>query len=611
MTGASNSDTLTQNDNLLGNVRFELADLLFFENRAGIKCLFWFLIPLTIALLNSIPPISVACWTSAMLLNQISWLYLSERYCHSHLNVRKSNLSLYLTLFNVCALLCGCGVGFASWAFFNVDNVTMQIILHTVIIGIACMSPQTMGFAPVATYCLSLPAMLPMSLLYLARGTAIDVIAGILFLGMMGYMVYNTMRVHGHLKLAIRLKIENGDLAQRMGVEKDKALLANRAKGDFLATMSHEIRTPMNGVLGMLQILRDTQLNPRQHNYLNSAMDSADALLELLNDILDFSKIDSGHLDLEEISFDWIALIGEIALLNRILARQKGLEFHLEVPAEGSTLVIGDPGRLRQILNNLISNALKFTDQGKIEVKAQIENETENEVFLQISVSDTGIGIDDESRERLFKVFTQVDSSMSRKYGGSGLGLSISRQLAKLMGGDIQVTSELGKGSCFKARVRFPKAKEVTAIEIPNISISDQLNKAHRFRGKVLLVEDDPVSQKVARVMMNKFGIDPLAVSSGTEALEAVSQEAWDLIFMDCQMPGMDGMETTRRIRATLQDEMLSQPTVVALTANVKKEDRDACLRAGMNDFMMKPLRKERLRNCLEKYLPVAVKETI
>jgi len=610
MIAVGSSETPLGREEVLGNVRVELADLLFFENRAGIKCLFWFLIPLTLALLNSLPPLSVSIWTCVMLANQLCWLGLSEHYCRLTSMERKRRMRTYLKIFHVCALLCGCGFGFASWAFFKVDDVTMQIILHAVVIGVACLAPQTMSFAPLATFCLSFASLLPISVFYFLKGDTTSLIAGTLFLGILAYLSYNTLRVYRHLKQAIQLKIENADLANRMLQAKERAELGNRAKGDFLATMSHEIRTPMNGILGMLQILRETSLNPRQHNYLNTAMDSAEALLELLNDVLDFSKIDAGHLELEQISFDWIALIGEIALLNRILARQKGLDFHLDVPAEGITYVTGDPSRLRQILNNLISNALKFTEEGRILVQAEIEEETEETICLCISVTDSGIGIDPDSCSKLFNVFTQVDSSMSRRYGGSGLGLSISQRLAKMMGGGIDVSSVQGKGSCFTVRVRFPKAP-TDFLELPNISIDAQLQKAHNFRGRVLLVEDDKVSQRVARIMLNKYGIEPEIVSCGTDALKQAQEAAWDLIFMDCQMPGMDGLETTRRIRAQQPEDQWKPPVIVALTANVKKEDKEACFAAGMNDFLMKPLRKEQLRQCLERYLSVTSKEAV
>ncbi len=405
------------------------------------------------------------------------------------------------------------------------------------------------------------------------------------------------------LKKNILLSLEKDSLFARLVEAKERAESTANAKTAFLATMSHEIRTPVNGLMGMLEILRETELSGSQRNYLNTASRSAESLLQLLNDILDFSKIEVGRLELEKVPFDWIAMVGEIALMNRVLAADKGIGFHLDIPPEGTSIVLGDPMRLRQIMNNLLSNALKFTHEGSVTLRAAIQSESAGKIMLSISVKDTGIGIEQEAQERLFQHYQQASAATTRNYGGTGLGLAISQQLAHLMGGNIRCNSEPGKGSEFILSVPFQKASADAMAGLANSRGARQ----DRFRAKILVVEDDPVSQRVAVLMLKSFGIIPTVVNTGKAAMEVEAGESFDLIFMDARLPDMNGFEAARMISARRKkrpspEDGVQRPAIVAMTGADTPEDRRVAAECGVVDFLSKPVRKRDMRLCLEKW---------
>lgn len=382
---------------------------------------------------------------------------------------------------------------------------------------------------------------------------------------------------------------------------KEAALEASRIKSQFLATMSHEIRTPLNGIVGLTNLLFNMEMSEQQKEHLIGIRTSTDTLLSLINDILDLSKIEAGRMEIEITDFNVGQIISDAVSVVSPAAKAKGLYLKTEIDESLPTWFKGDMAKLKQVLINLLGNATKFTEMGGITVRAKKITSSNGIVFVRFEVEDTGIGILEATKDRLFEVFSQGDNSTSRKYGGTGLGLSISKKLIEIMNGEIGVTGTPGHGSCFWITLSLSEGVEIKkALKQPkSLVLRDQAKKFN-----VLVAEDNVINQKVALGTLKNFGIDGQVVGNGIEAIEILNRIPFDIVLMDCQMPEMDGFEATSKIRQSETPRIRSIP-IVAMTANVMQGDRERCLEVGMNDYISKPIDQNDLERILLRWLPI------
>ena len=393
--------------------------------------------------------------------------------------------------------------------------------------------------------------------------------------------------------------IERNLVEQELEDSKNKLEATKNLKTRFLANMAHEIRTPMNSIIGFLELIKKTELSTLQKEFIDEAREASDILLYLINDILDISRIEAGKLSMEKIEFDLKKLANESINLIYYKAKERGIELNLEVGDGVPDSVIGDPSRLRQVLNNLLGNALKFTEKGEIKMTLNILRRGEKESEFKFEIIDTGIGIVEKNLKQLFTPFSQGDASTTRKYGGTGLGLAISKEIVELMGGKIGAKNNNGNGTIFFFTIKLGigENKKILEIEKENTNLKRHVKKD---RLDILLVEDNDINIKVANYLLGSLGLDCDIAKNGVEAIEYLKEKEYDIVFMDCQMPIMDGYDATRNIRK--MEKSGKHTTIVAMTANAMEGDREKCLEAGMDDYMSKPLDIEMIKGIIEKY---------
>ncbi|RZL00072.1 MAG: response regulator [Rubrivivax sp.] len=494
--------------------------------------------------------------------------------------------------------------GSVGWWMTPLARLDLMAVTLACLLGVASMGTFMLNPDAASARAFIIPMLVPNALFYLTRQDAFGLFGGGSVLAFVALLFMETRWGQSRIEELLFLRYTTEEVAQERARALALAQHHSEAKSRFLATMSHEMRTPLHGMLGLTRMLRDEEVRPLAQERLDLVERSGEHLLSVINDVLDTSKIEAGHVHVERRPFDLSAVIHDVVAIASVNAQAKGLQVLLESTLPALHDVTGDAARVRQVLHNLLGNAVKFTDHGCITVRV---SRVAAHDTVTLAVEDSGIGIPTEELPFIFEAFHQVESSMERRHGGAGLGLTISQKLCRAMGGDLRCSSTPGRGSVFVASLDLPVVARAQPLPPRG---HDQTGEAAASslrgeggRGVVLLVEDNPINALVADAALKQHGLTVVLADDGHQALRWLQDHQPDLVLMDCQMPGMDGYETTRQIRALERQQARHRVPIVALTANVLPEERQRCLDAGMDDHLPKPFQRQDLDHVLGQHL--------
>jgi signal transduction histidine kinase/ActR/RegA family two-component response regulator len=527
------------------------------------------------------------------------------RFWHSRSRLRRpgqdgdSSMSTYRLL----AALDGIAWSMLGWAITPIMQLDVAVVTIGVLISVASLGTLMLHVDQVSSALFTIPILLPNALYSMTRGDELGLFCALSITGLLVGLLVETRRSNLRIMELLRLRFLHEQVlqaqtealrAQAEALARAHALTETRSR--FVATMSHEMRTPLHGILGLVRLLRSREADTRALRQLELIHQSGDHLVNVVNDVLDFSAMEAGSLPLHEQPFDLTALLLEVSDLAKVSASEKGLSVQWRVDPGLAANVMGDPVRLRQVLHNLLGNAIKFTQTGGVTLRAVREPDGRG---VRLEVQDTGVGIAPQDLSRIFEAFHQGEGTYRRRFGGTGLGLTISRDLCRAMGGDLSCTSELNKGSTFICTLPLAEVLSERALAVgADVAGQQVLPPSH-----VLLVEDNPVNAMVAEAELLRQGMRVSMVGNGADALSWLSAHRPDLVLMDCEMPGMDGFEVTRRVRAREREQCKQPVPIVALTANGFEAYVQRCVGAGMNDHLAKPFRPEDLVRVLARHL--------
>lgn len=532
----------------------------------------------------------------------------SARYAYSAWFLLKGNSQpgRTLAIYRLLTALDGLSWSFLAWGLTPLDQLDVAVVTISVIIGVATLGtfilhvdwPSVAGFVSAM--------MLPNLFFALARHDDLGVYCSVAMFGTWVILLSEGRRSNRRVKELLALRFQSEQVAQFREDALQQAKALSEAKSRFVATMSHEMRTPLHGILGLTRQLRARERDTQSLRQLDLIKGSGEHLVNVINDILDFSSIEAGKLPIHAQPFNLRTLLQEMVETSRVNAQERGLSLYATLDIGHEFDVFGDPVRLRQILHNLLGNGIKFTQQGFVKISAQHDPLNGQ---LSVQVQDSGVGIPPADVARVFEAFHQAEGTYQRRFGGTGLGLTISRDLCRAMGGELHCVSEVGKGSVFSFSLPLPVHQEDAALQAgaPDAQPVDEIAEAqHMFKEAaphVLLVEDNPVNAMIAEAELKTLGVDVTVIDNGQAAVDWLAHEQADLVLMDCEMPEMDGFEATRLIRAQESQQQKPPVRIIALTANGKDVYADRCRKAGMNDHLAKPFRPIDLARALKRHL--------
>ncbi len=487
--------------------------------------------------------------------------------------------------------------GAVGWALTPVTQLDLAVITISAVMGVSALAAFMNSMDTRAMACFVLPMMVPNVLYCLTRGDTLGLFGASSIAGFTLIMHLESFRAQRRISELLRLRFTTERVSRDRAVALEQARLHGDVRARFLATVSHEMRTPLHGILGLARVLQQEQPRADQRQRMALIERSGEHLLSVINDILDFSKIEAGRMEVEARPFDVSAVLHEAAGVFQVLAQRKQVHLSLTMEWEGPCVVTGDPARVRQVLNNLLGNAVKFTDQGSVQLLAR--RDPHDEARFEIMVRDTGHGIAEADRERIFEAFTQSHAALDRRHGGTGLGLSIARELCQAMHGSLTCESKVGAGSVFRATLHLPPV-----VRGAQAALASEPGFVDSSIGScVLLVEDNPVNVLVAEAVLTNLGCQVHTVNNGQQAVDWLEARQCDVVLMDCAMPVMNGFEAAREIRRRERSSGRGRVPIVALTANLMPNEREQCLAAGMDDYVPKPFSPDDIRHALERVM--------